>query len=165
MRALTQTLVLVASGLLAPGLHAQADSNPEASAACEAIMCFSSGKNTAECQGPKNRYFSINGSKPADTSALRLNFLKKCTGPEQVIDAQSLVSIIANGAGRCDAGALNSELKSTHRDQDDKEYTVINNQIPANCTAFFNRPYREEGSTERAPTYIGTPGNGGYWSN
>lgn len=78
--------------------------------ACEAILCLSTGSPPNQCSPSLSQYFSIDFDDWGDTVDARLNFLELCPVSSQTPQMQSLVSAIANGAGRCDAASLNATL-------------------------------------------------------
>ena len=73
----------------------------------------------------------------------------------------SLISAQVNGAGRCDAQALNSTLIS-YRGWDSGE-TYISNRMPDYCAAYTGHAYTDFNSSGTMPRYVGTPEEGGYW--
>lgn len=85
--------------------------------ACEATLCLSSSLRPGECSPSLNHYFDIKkynkrGLDWSATVAARRAFLSECpasgeNGMAQRIDA------IARGAGKCDAGFLNSNYAGT----------------------------------------------------
>lgn len=82
--------------------------------ACEAILCLSSPTRPSECAPSLAKYFSINLKKWSDTLKARKNFLNLCpsaSAPEM----PSLIDAISNGAGFCDAGALNMNIVDVYR--------------------------------------------------
>ena len=129
--------------------------------ACEAVLCLASGTRPSECAPSLNRYFSITARKFKDTLKKRRNFLNLCTVSNQTPEMSSLISAQVNGAGRCDAQALNSTLIS-YRGWDSGE-TYISNRMPDYCAAYTGHAYTDFNSSGTMPRYVGTPEEGGYW--
>jgi hypothetical protein len=80
--------------------------------ACEAILCLSSSVRPGECAPSLDHYFGIEKDTWSDTLDARKSFLKKCP----VMDTPGmpeLANAIANGAGFCDAAALNAQNRIT----------------------------------------------------
>lgn len=126
--------------------------------ACEAILCLASGTRPSECTPSLRKYFSITARKMSDTIRKRKNFLNLCPVSNQTPEMSALVSAISQGAGRCDAQALNQTLVFWLGNVDG---TYISNQMPDYCTAYTNHTYTDFSSTK--PRYVGTPERGGYW--
>ena len=74
---------------------------------------------------------------------------------------KSLVSAIANGAGRCDAQALNAQLMTQYSTDSNSEYS-ISDAMPAYCAAYTSHAYTKDLLSSRA-VYVGTPERNGYW--
>lgn len=129
--------------------------------ACEAVLCLASGTRPSECAPSLNRYFSITARKFKDTLKKRRNFLNLCPVSNQTPEMSSLISAQVNGAGRCDAQALNSTLIS-YRGWDSGE-TYISNRMPDYCAAYTSHAYTDFNSSGTMPRYVGTPEEGGYW--
>lgn len=129
--------------------------------ACEAVLCLASGTRPSECTPSLNRYFSITARKFKDTLKKRRNFLNLCPVSNQTPEMSSLISAQVNGAGRCDAQALNSTLIS-YRGWDSGE-TYISNRMPDYCAAYTGHAYTDFNSSGTMPRYVGTPEEGGYW--
>lgn len=129
--------------------------------ACEAVLCLASGTRPSECAPSLNRYFSITARKFKDTLKKRRNFLNLCPVSNQTPEMSSLISAQVNGAGRCDAQALNSTLIS-YRGWDSGE-TYISNRMPDYCAAYTGHAYTDFKSSGTMPRYVGTPEEGGYW--
>ena len=129
--------------------------------ACEAVLCLASGTRPSECAQSLNRYFSITARKFKDTLKKRRNFLNLCPVSNQTPEMSSLISAQVNGAGRCDAQALNSTLIS-YRGWDSGE-TYISNRMPDYCAAYTGHAYTDFNSSGTMPRYVGTPEEGGYW--
>lgn len=128
--------------------------------ACEAVLCLASGTRPSECTPSLQRYFSITARKLSDTIKKRGNFLKLCPASNQTPEMNSLVNAMANGAGRCDAQALNMYLVSWNGGWDSGE-TYINNRMPDFCSVYTNHAYTDFSGT--LPRYVGLPERGGYW--
>lgn len=129
--------------------------------ACEAVLCLASGTRPSECAPSLNRYFSITARKFSDTLKKRRNFLNLCPVSNQTPEMSSLISAQVNGAGRCDAQALNSTL-IMYRGWDTGE-TYISNRMPDYCAAYTGHAYTDFNSSGTMPRYVGTPEEGGYW--
>ncbi len=124
--------------------------------ACEAILCLASGTRPDQCSPSLARYFSIRFSRWSDTLKGRVNFLKLCPSGNDDPNMGSLINAVANGAGFCDASALNSQQVA----QPDGSY-YISNAMPGACTTYANHPYTDLKNT--LPVYVGTPERHGYW--
>jgi hypothetical protein len=122
--------------------------------ACEAVLCLATGTRPGECTPSLQRYFSISYRYLSDTIRGRLNFLNMCPVPSQSSDMQSLISAMANGAGRCDAQSLNSTLGSWSS-------LGIGNRMPSYCTAYTKHAYTDFSNT--LPRFVGLPERGGNW--
>ncbi|EDB8709774.1 conjugal transfer protein TrbM [Salmonella enterica subsp. enterica serovar Schwarzengrund] len=129
--------------------------------ACEAVLCLSSGTRPSECRPSLNRYFSITARKFKNTLKKRRNFLNLCPVSNQTPEMSALISAQVNGAGRCDAQALNNTLIS-YRGWDSGE-TYISNRMPDYCAAYTGHAYTDFNSSGTMPRYVGTPEEGGYW--
>lgn len=128
--------------------------------ACEALLCLASGTRPNECAPSLARYFSISFRNFSDTIRGRVNFLNLCPASNQTPQMSSLVSAIANGAGRCDAASLNTEMVIWNGNWD-SGYTTISNQLPNYCSAYISNAYANLGGI--TPKYVGIPERGGYW--
>ena len=129
--------------------------------ACEATLCLAAGSRPNECSPSLSRYFSINKRKWSDTVRARANFLSLCPASDQTAEMRSLVSAMANGAGRCDASSLNVTQRVWNNWDADGGRVFINNQMPDYCVAYTGHQYTDLG--DLAPRYVGTPERGGYW--
>lgn len=170
MRSLLRRLVLFALIML-PGTYpllAQAEKNGDVFSgdtrlACEAVLCLSSGSRPSECAPSLSRYFGINMKKLSDTLEARLDFLRLCpaSGDSQAMD--DLVRAISQGAGRCDAAALNSVLGTWRGNGGDSGDggLIINNKRPGYCSIYSSHEYTA--FDDDLPVYVGTPNEGGYW--
>lgn len=124
--------------------------------ACEAVLCLSTGQRPSECSPSIKRYFSISHRKLKDTIKARRNFLQLCPAASYDDNMSSLVEAIANGAGRCDAAALNSSLMVW--DMRDN-YRIISDRMPGHCNTYTQNAY----SDLPAARYVGTPERNGFW--
>ena len=129
--------------------------------ACEATLCLAAGSRPNECSPSLSRYFSIHKRKWSDTVQARANFLSLCPASDQTPEMRSLVSAMANGAGRCDAASLNMTLRVWNNGDADGGRVFINNQMPDYCAAYTGHQYTNLG--DLSPRYVGTPERGGYW--
>jgi hypothetical protein len=129
--------------------------------ACETILCLSTGQRPSECTPPLERYFSINDRKFSDTLRDRLDFLHQCPVSNQSPAMSGLVDAIANGAGRCDASSLNTELMLWTNS--DSSTVYIDNKMPDYCSSYMNNSMTD--LQGQMPIYIGTPDQGGFWSS
>lgn len=129
--------------------------------ACEATLCLAAGTRPNECSPSLSRYFSIHKRKWSDTVHARANFLSLCPASDQTAEMRSLVSAMANGAGRCDASSLNVTLRVWNNWDTDGGRVFINNQMPDYCAAYTGHQYTN--LDDLSPRYIGTPERGGYW--
>lgn len=142
--------------------------------ACEAILCLSSSHRPNECSPSLDRYFGIKHKKLSDTINARINFLNLCPASNQP-NMPSLVTAIANGAGRCDAEYLNRfnteqytrqvcrQTGVRNREDDGvtcttEVVTVISDSKPQYCTA-----YEHHNFTDLNTRYLGDKFKGGRW--
>ncbi|WP_108610795.1 TrbM/KikA/MpfK family conjugal transfer protein [Aminobacter sp. MSH1] len=132
--------------------------------ACEAILCLSTGSRPSECSPPIRRYFSISARRLSDTIKARKNFLNLCPSASQDDSMRTLIDSIANGAGRCDAAALNVSLRQWRHFDDDGRPTVIRNALPSHCGAYGGHGYTDQANGTVA-RYVGDPENGGFWAD
>lgn len=153
--------LVAALGTSAGSASAQEVLTGDTRLACEAVLCLASGTRPSECAPSLNRYFSITARKFKDTLKKRRNFLNLCPVSNQTPEMSSLISAQVNGAGRCDAQALNSTLIS-YRGWDSGE-TYISNRMPDYCAAYTGHAYTDFNSSGTMPRYVGTPEEGGYW--
>jgi hypothetical protein len=147
---------------------------------CEAMLCLSSGVRPGECSPALSRYFSITDEKKSKEIRKRLNFLNICplVDPDQALT--KLKSDIANGAGRCDTGSLNSsnrEIVSVYTckigntttrnyltDQpqyecEQRNISVVSEKLPTYCVSYINHQY----TTQLDVKYSGEKINGARW--
>ncbi|KAB8173750.1 conjugal transfer protein TrbM [Lysobacter maris] len=129
-------------------------------AACEAILCLSSGSRPSECSPSLSRYFGIKKKKLSDTLKARLNFLQLCPVSNQTPQMGDLVRAISRGAGRCDARSLNVTLRDWYGDREDRQF-YIRNQIPEYCNRYTRHEYTDLDDT--TARYVGVPERGGHW--
>ncbi len=127
--------------------------------ACQAIMCLSTGSPPNECTPPLKRYFDIRKRRFSSTLKARRDFLSLCPSASSTPEMTSLVKAISNGAGRCDAPALNSALHFSTPGDGGREY--ISNRMPAHCAVYAQHEYTDLGAT--LPLYVGAPFEGGRW--
>ena len=125
--------------------------------ACEAILCLSSGTRPGECNPSLNRYYGISHKKWSDTVKSRKAFLNLCPTARADAKMQSLISAMANGAGRCDADSLNVALCSS-----DEYSSIISNRMPNYCSIYYSHEYTD--LIDSMPVYVGTPSTGGFWA-
>ncbi len=154
-------LTLAASCSLVDPVAAQDAFTGDVKLACEAILCLSSGTRPNECAPSLKRYFSISFSRFSDTIKGRTNFLKLCPAASQDNNMKSLVSAIANGAGRCDAQALNAQLMTQYSTDSSSQYS-ISDAMPVYCAAYTSHTYTKDLLSSQA-VYVGTPERNGYW--
>lgn len=123
--------------------------------ACEALLCLaaSASGRPSECAKAIKKYFSIIASKPWETFSLRLDFLNLCPS-----ESPGLASAIANGAGRCDASALNTLNAISAMEGGMSGIT----QLPDYCTTFYGHDYMVY-AREDMPIFYGDPDRGGMW--
>ncbi|MBB1597478.1 TrbM/KikA/MpfK family conjugal transfer protein [Achromobacter sp. UMC46] len=127
--------------------------------ACEAILCLSSGSRPSECTPSLSRYFGINMKKLSDTLEARRDFLSLCPASEDSKEMSDLVRAISQGAGRCDAAALNIALRSWRGN--DEGGSIISNKRPGYCNVYASHEYTA--FDDGLPLYVGTPDEGGFW--
>lgn len=124
--------------------------------ACETILCLSSGGGRpSECNEALERYFSINKKKLKDTLNARRDFLKLCPASNEE-GMPTLTDAIVEGAGKCDAMVLNSQLVETkeyysckntgsHNDRTCTSYNKyrISNKMPSYCKKYISHEYTD----------------------
>jgi hypothetical protein len=152
------TMPAYAAGL--PGLDVGNVLDGDKRLACEAILCLSSGTRPSECAPSLARYFGISMKKLSDTLEARHDFLSLCPASDDSKEMSDLVRAISQGAGRCDAAALNVALR-TWRGGSDDGGPIIGNKRPAYCDAYESHEYTA--FDDGLPLYVGTPLDGGYW--
>lgn len=156
---LASTILAASAFTISVPVSAQSVLTGDTKLACEAVLCLASGTRPNECMPSLQRYFSISYRKFSDTIRGRVNFLNLCPAGNQTPQMQSLVSAIANGAGRCDAASLNTTMQVWGGG--DSGYTYISNQLPDYCSAYLGNQYSNMGGV--TPKYVGTPERRGYW--
>lgn len=129
--------------------------------ACEAILCLSSGQRPSECQPSLNRYFGIKKKKLSDTIKARIDFLEGCPASEDS-GVKQLTHALANGSGRCDADALNTDLRMYSYDENYGQTFTISNAMPGYCGVYYNHAWLSD-LVPTMPRYVGRPERGGYW--
>lgn len=128
--------------------------------ACEAVMCLASSQRPSECMPSLERYFSINGKHAAED---RRKFLELCPSANSSSEMHHLTNALVSGSGQCDIASLNSQRTLTANAYGEW-ISVISNQMPAACVAFYADPIIAAGmGNEGHPAYVGTPEQGGYW--
>lgn len=138
--------------------HAQEVLTGDTKLACEALLCLSTGQRPDECSPSIKKYLSISYRRLSDTLRGRLNFLKLCPASNQSPEMRAFVNAVSQGAGRCDAQALNTQRIATGTDG----LTMnIDNQLPLYCAAYLTNEYTK--LTDVTPRYVGIPERGGYW--
>lgn len=141
--------------------------------ACEAVLCLSSGQRPSECSPSLDRYFSIRKKKWSKTLDARKAFLRICPDANGG-KMDSLVEVIANGAGQCSAAELNeTNLKTivervcyeayedgcAYERCYDRERTVISDELPRICSDYAAHDYTFKVSAH----YEGDPAKDGHW--
>ena len=154
-----QIAVMVGTFGAISSAKAQAVLTGDTRLACEAVLCLATGRPPNECRPSLERYFGISYRRFRDTVRGRQDFLNQCPASNQNSQMQTLVSAMANGAGRCDAQSLNATLLMWTGS--DSGYTYISNRLPDYCSAYITNAYTDFSGT--APRYVGTPELGGYW--
>ena len=148
---------LALSAFFMAPLSANAMFSGDTKLACEALLCLSSGKRPKECRPAIKKYFSISAKKFSDTLKNRKNFLKLCPSASEDPKMAALTEAIANGAGRCDYAALNSQLLVSR--EGEEECSFIRDQLPGYCSAYSGNAYADV----KEPRYVGVPELGGFW--
>ena len=123
---------------------------------CEAILCLSTGSPPGECNPALNYYYSLKAKKWKNTLKKRINFLNICPSGSSP-GMPSLISAIANGAGRCDKSTLLSMLNPKYSwDGDGMSWTQGKySSIPGYCSVYYNHSWTVLGSL---PTKLNPPG-------
>lgn len=122
--------------------------------ACEAILCLSTGSPPSACSPSLAHYFGIDFDDWGDTLDARINFLNACPVASMTPAMSSLVSAIANGAGRCDAASLNATMVGNVLTGQ-----CISNQLPAYCQTYETHPY----TRLKTLTYVIDPPKNNFW--
>lgn len=145
MSAMRTTLFTAAALVISSAMPAVAQELLEGNEklACEAILCLSTGSPPHECSPSLKRYFSIQKKKFSDTIRARLDFLQLC--PSASAEGMpSLVNVIANGAGRCEAEdmipKLNAHLWGMCDSESGYSYVGCMADIPKVCQDYANHP-------------------------
>ena len=157
---ITAATVLAASLGVGLAAHAQDELSGDTRLACEAVLCLSTGSPPAECAPALRRYFSISHRKLAETLKRRSRFLNLCPVAQQTPQMAALITAQAQGAGRCDAAALNAALRQWAGPKGDQ--VLIDNRLPAHCMAYVTYAYTD--FTGTLPRYVGVPERGGHWA-
>ena len=131
--------------------------------ACEAILCLSTGSPPNQCTPSLTEYFSIDFDDFGDTIQGRLDFLNLCPVSAQTPEMKSLVTSIANGAGRCDAASLNATLLSYSGVSGNFMNGIgrgcITGTKPSYCAAYENHVYTRITGAH----YVIDPPTNNYW--
>lgn len=127
--------------------------------ACEAVLCLSTGSPPAACAPALQRYFSISHRRLSQTLQKRSRFLQLCPVARQTPQMSALIQAQAQGAGRCDAAALNAALRQWT--EAGRGQAWIDNRLPAHCQAYVSHAYVDFEDT--LPRYVGAPERGGHW--
>lgn len=101
--------------------------------ACEAILCLSSAASPSECKPSLRRYFRIN---TRHTIRDRFHFLQMCPSSSEK-GMNSLIKAIANGAGRCDAAALNKRGRWVGSYREGRTF-ILDTTFPDYCRQYHN---------------------------
>lgn len=140
--------------------------------ACEAVLCLSSSTRPGECSPSLDRYFGIKKKKFSDTINARINFLNLCPASNEP-NMPTLISAIANGAGRCDSEYLNRFNREIYYRQvctetgysfnkettcSSERISVVSDEKPYYCTAYEHHEF-----TDLNTRYVGDKFNGGKW--
>ena len=158
----TALLVAFLVGALNPAPAQAQQLSDEESLACQAILCRGGaalGVNPVQCVPSLKRFFSISFRFFIDTLRGRINFLRLCPISSRTPDMEAYIQAVANGAGRCDAASLNTELLIVTGG----EYAVsyIDDHYPDYCVQYTSNKWLNIGGT--TPKYVGKPLDGGYW--
>ena len=144
------TLSITISAALSNPAQAQAMFTGDIKSACEAVLCLAGsamGGSPSACIPPIRRYFMITASKPWKLLQARMDFLNLCPSA-----GEGTAYAIVQGAGNCDANALNSSQRFTiGGGGDEGGYSYISNAMPSYCTTFYNL----SGSIAKLPRYAG----------
>lgn len=156
---LASAILIISTVIMSAPASAQDVLTGDTRLACEAILCLATGASPSECKPSLQRYFSISFRKIKDTIRGRVNFLNMCPVSNQTPEMQSLVSAVANGAGRCDPTSLNHALLTGGGWEENRP--TIHDQLPSYCSAYTGHDYTDFAGT--IPRYVGIPKRGGYW--
>lgn len=155
LKTLTATAAVFISLTVTGGARGQDVLTGDKRLACEAILCLASGTRPDQCMPSLKRYFSISHRRWSDTVKARRNFLDLCPRTDSDPQMSALLQVQAEGAGRCDANALNAMAQINY----ETGVITVPNTIPSYCEAYVNHPY----TYNVAPVYRGTPGEDGRW--
>lgn len=165
--------MIITSALIGSAVSAQTLLDGDERLSCEAILCLSSGERPSECTPSLNRFFSISARDAWKKIEKRRDFLNICPAAHEP-NMPALVSAIAAGAGQCDAEFLNrnhTRLVTWYEtvwvggdaETERKKRTrveILSNK-PSYCAIYEGHAYTNLYNT----IYIGTPENGGFWSD
>jgi len=167
----TKPLIIIAATLCSLTAQAQELLEGDEKDACEALLCLSSGQRPTECTPPIQRYLSIKMKTPEKTADARRDFLNLCPAAHEDSKMGSLVNAIVNGAGHCDANALNMENTSVviamvcasadPESCSQQEITIINPTKPYYCDIYETHEYTYLVGSNAV--YVGDPMKGGHW--
>ena len=166
MPRLSTLLATLLSAALGASAMAQDVLGGDQGLACQAILCLATGSPPAQCAPALSRFYGISYMYWADTLQGRINFLNLCPVAAMTPAMRSLTQAMANGAGRCDADALNATLLfsySSNVGRNPQEHSYIDNHAPDYCTAYTSHPYTDLHSLQ--PLYVGDPLRGGHWAS
>lgn len=128
--------------------------------ACEAVLCLSSSTRPGECSPALNYFFNIKHKRIDKTIRKRLNFLNLCPASSETPDMENLVSALSRGSGRCDAQALNKEIRWCRgASREYHGYLHTSNIMPDYCRALHSHSYTQL----PPPRYVGEETRFGYW--
>ncbi|WP_051532297.1 TrbM/KikA/MpfK family conjugal transfer protein [Brackiella oedipodis] len=167
---------------LAQSANAAVELNGTQKLACEAVLCLSSSVRPGECAPALSHYFGISFKRWSETVKARRKFLGQCpwqSGSEQLpdfiqtqIQMNSLMDVIAQGAGRCTPEFLNAHNTKTVFVKEtvniggfgkDQEITtakkIVLKSKPAYCVDYDNHEYTVASDIK----YVGEPEKGGKW--
>lgn len=134
-------VTLITLGAVSVSISAMAANNDlltgDTRLACEAILCLSSATRPSECKPSLKRYFSINHKYLKDTLSARRDFLRMCpTSKEKGMG--SFIHVLVDGAGRCDATALN---KRGYYVRESSRKFIVDTTLPNYCKAYHNHEW------------------------
>lgn len=145
---------LLVSAMVWPVAFAQEMLDGDEKLACEAILCLAASTRPHECVPSIRRYFSISFRRFSSTLRGRLNFLNLCPIVSQP-NMSNFKNAIVNGAGRCDAAAINQANFVSTGEGD----SHVADAMPSYCLAYFGNGMVQSA----APVYVGDPMHGGHW--
>ena len=175
---LLTTFCAHAHGFIVPN---EPELSADESAACEALLCLSSGSRPTECDPAIRRYYDIKRRLLSDTMQARLDFLKMCPTASSDSTVSALAKAISRGAGRCDAATLNADLAFQLAIPNPNYYDgggdaggygpqfifvpAIKDVMPAYCGSYYNF-FADDGYTRPdVPVYVGQIGVDGHWED